>query len=93
MKTSESHKKSPLKFFILTFALATPFWLLNYVVKVEGLPLDIPVTDLVLAFMPLTAAAILVYEKRGLAAQGGCLKEFLIIRGSSRRSGTFPSFC
>ena len=65
MNTSASFKRSPLKFFILTFALATPFWLLNFVVKVKGLPLDIPVTDLMLAFMPLTAAVILVYREEG----------------------------
>jgi hypothetical protein len=63
MNVSTPLKRSPLKFFVLTFALATPFWVLNSVVKVEGLPLDIPVTDLALAFMPLTAAAILVYRE------------------------------
>lgn len=65
MNNSVSSKRSALKFFILTYILAIPFWLLNFVIKVEGLPLDIPVTDLVLAFMPLTAAAILVYRKEG----------------------------
>jgi membrane protease YdiL (CAAX protease family) len=65
MKTSEPHKRSPLKFFILTFSLATPFWVLNSLVKVEGLPLEIPVTDLALAFMPLTASVILVYREEG----------------------------
>jgi membrane protease YdiL (CAAX protease family) len=38
---------------------------LSTLVKVGGLPLDIPVTDLVLAFMPLTAAVILVYREEG----------------------------
>jgi uncharacterized protein len=62
MKTSESPKRSPLTFFLLTLALATPFCVLSTMVKVEGLPLDIPVTDIALGFMPLTSAAILVYR-------------------------------
>lgn len=74
MKTSVLSKRSPLKFFILTFALAIPFWMLNFVVKVEGLPLGIPVTDLALAFMPLTAAAILVYREEGPDGARGLLK-------------------
>lgn len=65
MNKNVSSKRSPLRFFILTYILAIPFWMLNFVVKVKGLPLDIPVTDLVLAFMPLTAAAILVYREEG----------------------------
>ncbi len=71
MNSSAPSKRSPLKFFILTFALATPIWALNSVARVEGLPLDIPVTDLVLAFMPLTAAAILVYREEG---SGGAMR-------------------
>lgn len=74
MKACTSPKRSSLKFFILTFALATPFWMLNSVVKVEGLPLNIPVTDLMLAFIPLTAAAILVYREEGLSGAKRLLK-------------------
>lgn len=74
MKACISSKRSSLKFFILTFALATPFWMLNLVVKVEGLPLNIPVTDLILAFMPLTAAATLVYREEGLIGAKQLLK-------------------
>ncbi len=65
MNISTSSKRSPLKFFISTFALATPIWLIGNRFKVKGLPLDIPWTDLVLAFMPLTAAAILVHRGEG----------------------------
>jgi len=45
MNANASSKRSPLKFFIFTFVLATPIWALNSVVRVGGLPLDIPVTD------------------------------------------------
>lgn len=74
MKACTSSKRSSLKFFILAFALATPFWMLNLVVKVEGLPLNIPVIDLMLASMPLTAAAILVYREEGLSGAKRLLK-------------------
>ncbi len=64
MKTSASSRKSPLKFFLLVFILATQFWLLSAFVGNIG-SLKVPVTDLALAFMPLTAAAILVYKEEG----------------------------
>ena len=59
------HLKGHLNIFLLVFALATPFWVLNSIIKVERLPLDLPITDLALAFMPLTAASILVFRKKG----------------------------
>lgn len=34
-------------------------------VKVKGLPLDVPVTDFIGAFIPLIAACILVYKEEG----------------------------
>ncbi|MDD1751756.1 MAG: hypothetical protein LUQ38_01535 [Methanotrichaceae archaeon] len=49
----------------MTFVLATPIWFLGTLVKVERLPLDIPVDNLVIAFMPLTSATILVYREEG----------------------------
>src|SRR5688572_24198926 len=64
MTTNTTARKSPLKFFLLVFALAIPLWLLGPVVG-NIVSLKIPVTDLALAFMPLTAAAILVYREEG----------------------------
>lgn len=63
MDTSASIKRSPLKFFILVYALSIPLWAIGTIVKVGGLPLDIPVTDLVATFTPLMAASILVYRE------------------------------
>jgi hypothetical protein len=60
-----SSKTSPLKFFLLVFALATPIWLLSTFVGVVG-SMRVPVTDFVLAFTPLIAAVLLVYRKEGL---------------------------
>mgnify|MGYP003871589821 CR=1 FL=1 len=71
MYTSTSSNKSPLKFFLLVFALAIPIWVIEPMVKVKGLPLDVPITDLIATFIPLIAACILVYKEEG---QGGVKK-------------------
>jgi membrane protease YdiL (CAAX protease family) len=65
MKISASSKRSSLKFFVLVFLLAIPLWLLSAIIG-NIATLKVPVTDLALAFMPLTAAAILVYKEEGL---------------------------
>lgn len=58
-------KKSPLKFFLLVYALTVPLWIIETMVNIKGLPLDIPVTDLLATFTPLIAAVILVYKEEG----------------------------
>lgn len=55
--------RSPLIFFLLVFTLTTPFWLLSTMVRADGLPDNLPVTDIGATFVPLIAAAILVYRK------------------------------
>jgi membrane protease YdiL (CAAX protease family) len=62
---SSTVKRSPLKFFLLVYALSIPLWILETMIDVKGLPLDIPVTDIVAAFTPLIAASILVYKEEG----------------------------
>jgi hypothetical protein len=68
MNTSASLKKSPLKFFVLVFALSLPFWLIGAIAEhfSIGLPYNLPVSALMFP-CPLIAAFILVYreEKRG----------------------------
>ena len=64
--------RSPLAFALLVLALAVPIWVLGRSAGVIG-SLKIPVTDLLLAFTPLTAAAILVWWNEG----GGRLIAFL----------------
>ncbi len=58
-------KKSPLIFFLLVYGLSFPFWIIETMVDIKGLPLDIPITDILAAFAPLTAASILVYKEEG----------------------------
>ncbi len=59
MNTSTSLKRSPLKFFILVFVLALPFWLLGALVTHVPLPINLPVSALQFV-CPMIAAFILV---------------------------------
>ncbi len=56
-------KKSPIKFFVLVYVLTFPFWVLSTMVKAEGLPDNLPITDVGATFVPLIAASILVYRE------------------------------
>ena len=53
MKAGASSKRSPLKFFVLVYALSIPFWVLSTLVKIKGLPDNLPVTDIGATFVPL----------------------------------------
>ncbi len=74
MITGASSKRSPLKFFVLVFALSIPLWVLGSIVEVKGLPLNVPVSVLGLIFVPLIAASILVYREEKLAGIKRLLK-------------------
>jgi uncharacterized protein len=58
-------KKSPLTFFLLVYGLSIPFWIIETMVDIKGLPLNIPITDILAAFAPLVAATILVHREEG----------------------------
>lgn len=60
-------KKSPLTFFLLVYGLSIPFWVIETMIDVKGLPLDIPITDILAALTPLVAASILVHKEHGRA--------------------------
>jgi membrane protease YdiL (CAAX protease family) len=60
-----SVKRSPLKFFLIVYGLSIPLWIIETMIDVNGLPLDIPITDIIAAFTPLIAASILVYKEEG----------------------------
>jgi uncharacterized protein len=68
-----TYTRSPLKFFLLVYALSLPLWILETMIDVKGLPLDIPITDIAAAFTPLIAASILVYKEEG---RGGVKRLF-----------------
>ncbi len=67
-----SRSRSPLRFFLLVFALSLPFWLAGALTSLQLLP-ALPVSAL--GFLcPMTAAAIFVYLENGSAGVKGLLK-------------------
>ena len=68
-----SRSRSPLKFFLLVFALSMPFWLIGAVTKLQLLPgLSVSAFG---AFCPLIAALILVYRENRTAGMNELLKK------------------
>jgi len=70
--TIASRSRSPLKFFLLVFALSIPFWLAGAVTGLQLLP-GIPVSSLMF-FCPLTAALIFVYRENKTVGMTELLK-------------------
>lgn len=69
-----NNNKSPLKFFLLVYGLSIPLWIIETMIDVKGLPLNIPITDIVAAFTPLIAACILVNKEEGSSGVKKLLK-------------------
>jgi membrane protease YdiL (CAAX protease family) len=65
MKTKELHKRSPLKYFLLVYGLSLPLWIIERFINFSGLPLNIPITDILAAFTPLISANILIFLEEG----------------------------
>lgn len=76
---ASSTERSPVAFFILLLALAIPIWVASRFVGVIG-AMKIPVTDLMLGFTPMTAAAILVGRAQGVRGLCGFLASAFDIR-------------
>ena len=64
--------RSPLKFFLLVFALSLPIWIIGAVNPLQLLP-GLPLSSL-MAFCPLIAASILVYKQKKIAGIAELLK-------------------
>ena len=60
MDSATSSGKSILKFLLIVDGLSIPLWILETQIDIKGLPLDIPITDVIAAFTPLIAAGILI---------------------------------
>ena len=73
--TIASRGVSPLKFFVLVFALSIPFWLAGALTTLQLLP-GLPVSSLSF-FCPVTAALILVYRENKTAGVTELLKRSL----------------
>jgi uncharacterized protein len=57
--------RSPVRFFVVVFALSTPFWLLGVVTR-RQLSADLPISSFIWV-CPAVAASILVYRESGTA--------------------------
>jgi membrane protease YdiL (CAAX protease family) len=75
--------RKPLVFFAVVLALAIPIWAASPFVGVIG-ALKVPVTDLLLAFTPLTAAAILVLRNEGPDGLSRFLRRAIEFRALAR---------
>ena len=71
-KFATPRNRSPLTYFVLTFALSIPFWIIGTVVKIHLLP-SIPISALMVV-APATAALILVYRENKSAGVKALLK-------------------
>src|ERR1700690_3615753 len=60
-----SGRRSPLKFFLLVFAVSIPFWVIGALTGLQLLP-GVPVAALMFV-CPATAAVILVYQEQKTA--------------------------
>jgi hypothetical protein len=72
MNAKMSINKSLWTFFLLVFALASPFWLVGAVTGLQLLP-GLPVSSAVI-ISPLIAALILVHRENGTAGVAELLK-------------------
>lgn len=76
-------RRSPLRFFVLVYALSIPFWLVHALVPAY-LPVDnLPVTDIGATFVPMVAASLLVLREEG----AGGVRRFLLRAVDLRRIG------
>ena len=76
-------ERRPLTFFAMVLALAIPIWALSRFVGVIG-SLKVPVTDLMLAFTPLTAGCILVASDEGAGGLVAFLGRAFALRSLAR---------
>jgi uncharacterized protein len=81
---------SPLKFFLLVFALSVPFWLIGALTGLELLP-GLPVSSLG-AFCPLLAALILVYRENKTIGVTELLKRSFDYKRISAKVWYIPIF-
>ncbi len=90
MNTNTSTSKSPLIFFILTFALSSLFWLVGAVTGLQLLP-GIPVSAFS-AFCPLIAALILIYRENKSVGMTKLLKRSIDYKRIKAKAWYAPIF-
>ena len=81
MDSSVTSPRSPLRFFLLVFALAVPFWLLGALIgEPEGFPIKLPASALQFV-CPLISASVLVLREDGAAGVRSLLMRVASCRG------------
>lgn len=84
-----TERRSPLKFFLLVFALSIPLWLIGAVTPLQLLP-GLPVSSL-MAFCPLIAASVLVYKENKTTGVTKLLKRSFDYRRSRAKIWYIPT--
>ena len=79
-----------MAFYLLVLMMAIPIWALSRFVGVIG-SLKVPVTDLMLAFTPLTSALILVLRAEGTDGLTLFFKRVFDFRSLARNNWLFPA--
>ena len=88
MNTASSHR-SPLTYFVLTFALSIPFWIAGALSNFQIMP-ALPVSALGI-LCPVSAAAILVYRANGRAGVVALLKRAFDFKRVSAKLWYLPT--
>ena len=85
-------KKSPLKFFLLVYVFAIPFWLIGAVAEhfSIGFPMNLPISALMFV-CPIIAALILVYRENKLDGIRGLFKKVFDYKKIKQRIWYMPS--
>ena len=90
MNTDTSMKRSPTTFFVLVYVLTIPFWVLSTVIRAEGLPDNLPITDVGATFVPLIAASILVYREQKFEGVKRLLSRTFDYKQIQQKAGYLP---
>jgi len=92
LSTKAPASKSPTAFFLLVYALTIPFWVLSRMIRIGGLPDNLPVTDVGATFVPLVAALILIHREQGLSGIGKLLKRTFDFKRMHSKTWYLPIF-
>jgi len=82
MKDKTWLKHKTILFFSLVFAFSAPFWLWQFLIKDNSLPLNIPVTDVFAVLAPTLAAVILSWRENGLMKVKQLFQTTFITKGT-----------
>ncbi|MEP6780856.1 MAG: type II CAAX endopeptidase family protein [Gemmatimonadaceae bacterium] len=78
--------RHPMAFFVLVYAMSTPFWMLSTLNTTSSLPDSLPVTDIGAVLTPTLAAMILRYRENGAEGVKALFLRTLDLRNVKRRA-------